>query len=180
MIIILAGIGNLGSNEGNSNTQSATTTSNSSSKKETKEQPKEQQVFKVGDVIKTNKFEITITSIQEKAKVGSQYFESSPSEGGTYVAIQWKYKNTSDKPIGAFSFPVVRLLDKNGTKYDSDITASSSFATELKLDEKILSDLNPGITVKAASVFEVSKDSFKQGGWKLLVDADKDMNVNVN
>ncbi len=137
-------------------------------------------VAKVGDVIKTEKFEITITSIEEKAEVGGEYINSKPSEGGTYVVVNWQYKNISDKPIGSFSMATVNLLDKNSTKYDSDIGATSSYATETKLDTKILSDLNPGITVKDAEVFEVSKELYKAGGWRLKIKADKEAFVNIN
>lgn len=141
---------------------------------------KEQPVYKVGDVIKTDKFEITVTDIQEKTKVGGEFFEASPSEGGVYVTVQWQYKNISEEPIGSLSIPRITLLDKNKTEYSSDIDASGSFATEIKLDRKILSDLNPGITVKDGDVFEISKESYKKGGWNLLIDSDKDININVN
>ncbi|MBT2284961.1 hypothetical protein J7E78_15580 [Paenibacillus polymyxa] len=39
--------------------------------------------------------------------------------------IIWKYKNISDKPIGAFSQPSLRIVNSNGNKYDSDIRATS-------------------------------------------------------
>jgi hypothetical protein len=137
-------------------------------------------VAKVGDVIKTDKFEITITSIEEKSKVGSEFISAKPSDGGTYIAINWQYKNISDKPIGSFSTPSIELLDKNKTKYDSDINASSSYATEVKLDSKILSDLNPGITVKDAKVFEISKEQYKAGGWRLDIKSDKEAFIHIN
>lgn len=137
-------------------------------------------VAKVGDVIKTGQFEITITSIQERSSVGTQIFNSNPAEGGTYVAVNWKYKNISDKPINSFSTPSIKIVDKNDTKYDSDIGASSSYATELNLDEKILSDLNPGITVKDADVFEIAKEQYATGGYRLLIQADDDIYININ
>lgn len=171
ILIILGVFGELVNNEDKS---TQTTATNSSLQK------KEQLDFKVGDVIKTDNFEITVTSIEEKSKVGSEYFQKSPSDGGTYVTVQWQYKNITDKPIGAFSFPNLSLLDRNEIKYTSDIEASGYFATEVEIDEKVLSDLNPDITVKGANVFEVSKDSFKQGGWKLLIDTDKDIKVSIN
>lgn len=180
-IIVLSIIGVLGNT---ADKDSATTdTAKSSTTATTAKVPaekKEQPVSKVGDVIKTDKFEITITAIQEKTKVGGEFLEISPSEGGIYVTVQWQYKNISEKPIGSFSLPTITLLDKNKTKYNSDIDASIRFSTDIKVDSKVLSDLNPGITVKDGSVFEVSKESYKKGGWNLLIDSDKDINVNVN
>lgn len=64
------------------------------------------------------------------------------------------------------------LIAPDGTKYYSDIDASSSFATEQNNNGKILSDLNPGIKVQSSKVFEVSSELFSEESWKLLVDAD--------
>lgn len=168
-LVVLGGIGSA-MGGGESNTATVNNKSNTASK---------QPVAKVGDVIKTDKLEIVITSIKEVAQVGSDGFEAKPSQGGTYVAVQWQYKNISKEPIGSFSTPTLHLVDKSGTKYDSDIDATSSLATEIKLDSKIMSDLNPGITVKDAEVFEISKEAFKAGGWKISIDADKDIDVNI-
>lgn len=171
-VLILFIIGMFGSAGSSKNTSS----NNTSSKQvtTTKEVP-----YTIGEVINTNKFEITVTSIEERSVVGSEYFKKSPSQGGTFVAIQYQYKNKTDKPIGSFSTPTIKLVDANGTQYSSDTGASSNFATELKLDRKILSDLNPGITVNDAAIFEVSKEQYAKQGWKLLIKADKDNNVTI-
>ena len=136
--------------------------------------------YKVGVPYKTDKFEITITKVAQKTKVGGQFFQSKPAAGGVFIAVQYKYKNITDKPVGGFSFPSIKLIDAKGTKFDYDSGASSSFATEIKLDRKILSNLNPGITVNAGHVFEISTDSWKEKGWKLLVDSDTDVEMPVN
>jgi hypothetical protein len=135
---------------------------------------------KIGDVIKTDKFEVVISKVETRNIVGSKYFEKNPSSGGIYVAVQWQYKNISQKPIGTFSMPSLEMVDKSNTKYDADIGASSSFATELNLDRKILSDLNPGIMVKDAEVYEVSKELYEKGGWRLHLKCDKDIYININ
>lgn len=155
---------------------------NASSNKESGPTEKAEQVtYKVTDPIKSDSVELTVTSVQEKNQVGAQYFQSNPSEGGTYVAVQWKYKNISDKPIGMFSHPSLNLVDSAGTSYDADIDASGNYATELKLDRKIVSDLNPGITVNDASVFEVSKASYAKGEWSLMIKSDnKEYKVSIN
>ena len=115
----------------------------------------------VGDNIITEKFEITITSVKERAEVGKDFFSSRPSEGGTYIVVDWQYKNISDKPIRSFSTPTVKLVDKDLEMFSTDIAASSNYATECNLDRKIFSDLNPGITVKDAEVFEISKELYQ-------------------
>lgn len=135
--------------------------------------------YKVGDVVTTDKFEILVTAVEEKAKVGGEYFSSSPSQGGTYVAVRFSYKNVSGSPISSWSNPTIKLVDSKGNKYDSDINASSNYATEVEPDRKILSDLNPGITVKDAKVFEISKDLYATGNWELQVSADKSYIVRI-
>lgn len=139
-----------------------------------------EMMFKVGDVVKTDDLEITITSVKERTSVGSGYFVKKPSEGGVYLTVQWSYKNISSQPIGSFDTPMIKLVDSNNTVYDSDIGTSGNFATELNLDRKIFSDLNPGILVKDATVFEVSKDLFNKDTWKIILKVDgKDIKVNL-
>jgi len=133
--------------------------------------------YKVSDVVKTEKFELIVNSVEERSIVGSQYFEKKPSQGGTFVAVQYQYKNVTDKPIGSFSTPTIKLVDKNGTEYSADAGASGNYATELNLDRKLLSDLNPGITVNDAAIFEVSKEQYANQGWSLMIKADKDIKV---
>lgn len=173
-ILILTVLAILGSAGGGSNKSGPN--SNTSGVKEVK--PTE-AAYKIRGIARTDKFEFIVISVEERSVVGARYFEKKPSEGGTFVAVQYQYKNISDKPIGSFSTPIVKLVDKNGTQYSADAGASSNFATELKLDRKILSDLNPGITVYDASIFEVSKEQYTNSGWNILVKADKDINVSV-
>jgi len=63
-------------------------------------------------------------------------------------------------------------LDPNGNDYDSDMAASSYFAAQIGQDEKVFSDLNPGISVKSSAVYEVSKEMYQKHGWKLSIDVD--------
>ncbi len=135
---------------------------------------KEEKVYKVGETVPADKVEITVTKFEEKAQVGNEYLNKDVSEGGTFVAIQYKIKNTSKKPVGMFDYPAVTLVDEEGTAYDADIDASSNYAIETNVDNaKIASDLNPGITVTDTKVFEVSKESFAAGKWFIEVGGEK-------
>lgn len=173
-LFILGGVISAMSGGGSKATVSSNTSSSSDSSKN------KDTVAKIGDVIKTDKYEIIITSVQQRTQVGGEYLQTKPSEGGIYVVVNWQYKNITKEPISSLYFPQIHLNDKDGTKYDADINASSYYATETKLDTKILSDLNPGITVKGAEVFEISKDTYSAGGWKVYIDADKDAYVAIN
>jgi hypothetical protein len=104
--------------------------------------------------------------------VGSQYLNEKASEGATLIVAQYKYKNTSDKPLSSFTQPSVKLIDSKGIEYDSDLGKTSTYKVQVKMDEKFLSDLNPGITVNGAQVFEVSKDNYMESGWKMKVNSE--------
>ncbi|MEX0899812.1 MAG: GYF domain-containing protein [Gammaproteobacteria bacterium] len=132
------------------------------------------QSVKVGDLFTTPTYEIQIRSAQARSSVGNAFFASQPSEGGTYIAIQWAYKNISKKPVNAFRRPAVHLVSPDGTRYDPDLGASLSYAREMDIDRKALSNLNPGIRVIDAAVFEVSRQMFNPSSWRILVDADRD------
>ena len=136
--------------------------------------------YYIGDTLTSNLYDFRITKVTTKNRVGSQYFSTTPSEGGIYVCIEYEYKNVSDAPISMWDNPRVNLIDKKNNKYSKDISASSYYATEYDIDSKILSDLNPGITVKDADVYEISKESWEKGGWTIKVDADKDFIVNID
>ena len=132
----------------------------------------QEEIYKIGEKIQGKTLEVTVTGNLEKDSVGGQYFNEKASEGATLVVINWQYKNTSDKPAKSYSKPDIKLVDANGTEYDSDLGKTSIYATEVKLDRKVWSDLNPGITVKDAEVFEVGKESFSTETWFIQIKLD--------
>lgn len=135
---------------------------------------KEEKVYKAGEAVQSDNVEITVTKFEEKDQVGNEFINKAVSEGGTFVAIQYKIKNISKKPIGMFDYPAVSLVDEEGTEYEADIDASSNYAVETNVDNaKIASDLNPGISVTDTKVFEVSKESFASGKWFIKVGDEK-------
>ena len=139
--------------------------------KETKEtNNKKEKEFNIGDVIQYKDYEITIMNVKTTTEVGGEYFKSNPAEGGIYVCVDYSLKNISEEPMSSFSFPSVRLQDSKGTKYSQDISASSYYATEMDPNKKILSNLNPGIMVTDNDVFEISKESYDNYGWNILID----------
>ncbi len=139
----------------------------------------QKQQNKIGIPLLTNNYEVTILSIVERYSVGSNFFNSDASEGALYVIVRYKYKNITKQPISAFDLPNITLLDPSGVQYTSDIDASSSYATENTNDEKILSNLNPGVTSSSAVVFEISKELWKAKGWSIRIGADKSIIVKL-
>lgn len=158
ILIIIAVAGSSGSE----NTGNTTVTSTGNQVQET--------VYNIGDAISNEEYEITIKNVSTATKVGSEYLNSQPAEGGIYVCVDFTYKNVSTEPISSWDFPTVELVDSNGVEYSSDVSASSYYATEKDPNRKVLSDLNPGITVTDNKVFEIAEESYNQGEWYLVVD----------
>lgn len=177
-IIVIIGVSNA-NKDGSKSTSNSNGDGTKTTTGQTQANKEEDKKFKVGDKITTGKYEITIISVEEKSSVGSKYAESKPADGGVYVAVKWEYKNISNEPIGAFSFPKLALQDAKGTKYSEDLSASVYYSTEIDKNRKALSDLNPGIKVIDGGVFEISKETYANIGWDLLVEADKKNIVNI-
>lgn len=135
----------------------------------------EEKVYKLNEVVKVDQAEVTVTKFEEKSIIGDpDFLGKEASEGATLVGVQYKLKNASDEPMGMFDQPVINLVDEKGTEYESDIEASSAYAAETGIDDsKILSDLNPGITVTGTTVYEISKESFAKGKWFIQIDDQK-------
>ena len=165
-IIVFAIIGNaLGGGD-----DTATDTNTDTASESKNEQAVEEKVYAVGDVVPADQLEVTVSKSEEKSTVGNEYVNKQASEGGTFVAIQYTMKNVSDEPVGMFDYPTLKLVDEKGTEYNSDIDASGNYAIETDIDNsKIMSDLNPGISVTDTEVYEISKEMFAQGKWFIQI-----------
>jgi len=135
--------------------------------------------WKIGDSIKTEKFDIKVSSVTTKASVGGSYLSEKAADGAIFIAVNFNYKNITKEPIGSSSVPEIKIFDPNGVEYDEASGATAYYQTEINLNKKIISDINPGISQKDAVVFEVSKDLWKNKGWKLVLDADEDIEIMI-
>ena len=134
---------------------------------------------KIGEKISTEKFDIVVSSVNTRNSVGGEFFREKAGQGAVFVVVNFNYKNISKEPIGTFSMPSIKIVDPNNVSYDSATGASGAYATEINLDKKIASDLNPGITQRDADVFEVSKENWDKAGWKLIIKADNDVEITI-
>lgn len=175
VVIVVGGIAN-SANGGGSSSTTASDTSTPATTEQTKAEP---VAPKVGDVIDVGNAEVTVLSAKTYTVIKGEYGDSTPAEGGIYVGIAFKLKNTSDKAFGMFAFPSVKLKDASGNRYSADVSASGVFALDQKIDMKILSELNPGITVKDADAYEISTDSIKKPGWVIELSGDKTVEIPV-
>ena len=134
----------------------------------------------VGDMFVSGNFEFQIMNVEYRQSVGGTYIKANVTDDGLYVAVTWRYKNIGYKPIGMFlNKPSIYLNTTDGIKYNRDIEASSAYAIEIGVNEKIVSDLNPGISVQTVDVFEVNKDMFSQETWNLGIETDKNVKISL-
>lgn len=120
-----------------------------------------------GEDFNTGKFLVNFKPVGFAGKIG----ESKPAEGAVYVVIQFTYKNITKKPISALSAPGFFLKDESGTKYDPDVQANIAWSLNNNSDEKVLSNINPRVSIKGCEVFEVAREAILEKGWKVYVDA---------
>jgi hypothetical protein len=120
-----------------------------------------------GEDFNTGKFLVNFKPVLFRAKIG----ETEPAEGAVYVVIEFTYKNITKKPISALSAPSFFLKDESGTKYDPDVQANIAWVLENNSDEKVLSNINPRISIRGSQVFEIAREAILEKGWKVYVDA---------
>lgn len=112
---------------------------------------------------------VEFRSVSLPDHVGDDYLRERASHGGRLIVVQYTIKNTSSTPIPAYELPAVRLFDRNGVSYAPDAGLTGALATEpgIVANNKVVSDLNPGIMTQGADVFEISEAAWAAGGWRL-------------
>jgi uncharacterized membrane protein YhaH (DUF805 family) len=113
--------------------------------------------------------EVTVTGVSQTQRVGGELVNEEAAPGGVLVVVNYTVKNTSDKPVSAGDMPDLTLRDANGTVYKPDTGKTAAYATEANLTAKALSDLNPGLSITDAEVFEVSTNTFDPSKWVVMV-----------
>jgi len=130
---------------------------------------------KLGQPISVGDYEIVVAGLNVVPIVGNEFLgQKFPSTGGAFITIDWSYKNISKKPLSSWSNPDVVLIDPNGAEYEPDSEATLLYSANSGGDEKIISNLNPGITVSGdGEIYEVSKELCSKDGWKAKIKSDK-------
>lgn len=124
----------------------------------------------IGKPSKCGLVEVNVKTIDYSQLISCPLGNSNASDGATYVIVNWTYKNISSQPMNALNKPVMYLVSNGNARIKIDIGASASYASTLDNNEKIISDLNPGIKSDTSSVFEVAKELFDPFTWKILVE----------
>ena len=72
-----------------------------------------------------------------------------------------------------------RHVTAAGVACSPDIGASAAYATETTLTDKVLSDVNPGVTIRTADVSEGRKGAFNKD-WSIVLDAGRKVRIKMN
>ncbi|MDP1618122.1 DUF4352 domain-containing protein [Phenylobacterium sp.] len=133
----------------------------------------------IGQPVEIGDFRVTISSVSERDAVGASVVREQAADGGVLVVVDYTIENISERPKGAFQLPEPRLIGPNGVVYEKDIGKTAAYAAEGEFDSKAFSDLNPGIRVRNAVVFEVSKSRFDRSTWLLGLGAGNRLRVSL-
>ncbi len=135
-------------------------------------EPAEVKTYSVGTPFTIEDIEINVSRVNKLNTIPGNIWwsDKAPSKGGVFVAVQWSLRNVGKNPVSSYSLPnSMRLVSSDGVTYDSDVGATTQLAGEWNIDTKILSNLNPRITIEEVAVFEVSKELLEQSGWMFKI-----------
>lgn len=135
--------------------------------------------YVIGQPLNVGGFRVIIRDVVERNAVGHSIVEEQASTGGVLVVVEYTVENTSDRPAASYQLPQPSLIGPNGVVYERDLGKTAAYASEGKFDSKVVSDLNPGIEVKNALVFEVSKANFDRATWMVGVGSGGRLKVDI-
>lgn len=129
-----------------SSTSESSENNRSSDKSENKEVEKSQ--YAVGDVIKFDDKEVTVTNVKRNYNTGNEF--SRPKSGKEFVKVTVKVRNKSDNTI-SIDLSDFKIQDSNGV---IDTYSAPTFSLE---DELETTQLAPEGTITGSIIFEVPK-----------------------
>lgn len=139
-------------------------------------------VFNLDESINLGDVNVAIISSASKRKFSDSFgiLTAEAQRGATLVAVIARYRNVGNKPISPFTLPQLSLYSPSGVEYESDLGKSAAVAGIYEIDQKVVSDINPGLASEDVFVFEVDTGSLRQGGWTISIDGVKDARYAFN
>lgn len=122
--------------------------------KKAKEAPSEPKLAKIGDTVKAEDWDFTVTKFKfGSTKVGSEYLNKSAQ--GQFCKMSIKVKNNGKKQE-TLDDSNQKLFDDEGREFSSDSEASLYADSDSAL---FLEGINPGNTAKGVVIFDVPEDA---------------------
>lgn len=123
----------------------------------------------LGKSARAQNFEITINSVEQRAKVGVLDMGPKLSPGETFIVVRYTIKNTGSTPLDQGNQPDVKLIDGEYLEYAEDREAEMMEAIK---NEDDIGTLNRNVTGKRTAVWRLEKTSFDKATWRIKVPLD--------
>ena len=131
--------------------------------------------YSIGDKITTNLYEITVTNIEERTKVGvPKYYKTVDDYYYTLVCATIELKNISTKPQRIYDYRpdfslYFKLEDENGRQYSNDSTFTTYYQYEFDNFNVTELTIEPNETVTVNPVFKMDKSKYQNSNFYLKV-----------
>ena len=123
--------------------------------------------YNIGDKITTNRYEITVTNIEERTKVGiPKYYKTVDDYYYTLVCATIKLKNISTEPQRIYDYRpdfsmYFKLEDDNERTYYNDSTYTTYYQYEFDNYNYAQLTVKPNETVTVQPVFKMDKSKYQ-------------------
>ena len=128
---------------------------------------KYEKIYNIGDTITTKNFEVTITNIEEKTKVGiPKYNKTVDDYYYTLVCATIEMKNTTSEPQRIYDYRpdfsiYFKLEDENERIYYNDSTFTTYYQFEFDNLNSTQLTIKPNETVTVNPVFKMDKSKYQ-------------------
>ena len=108
----------------------------------------------IGDEFTLGDYRYKISRTSDRSTVGNEFFKETASSGARFLIVNYTIENLTNESQTVMSDDFV-LVDSKGRKFKPSSNANTALMTEDDDKDFILSELQPGIPRKMASVFEI-------------------------
>jgi Domain of unknown function (DUF4352) len=122
----------------------------------------EQEEHKMGQPFTLGDYTYTITKFQPKRKIGTKYHNKEAEHGGKFLVAYYSIRNNSKETATVLSNDF-KVMDDQNRSFSPYSGGSLYLGSDF-----LLSQLQPGLTKRTATVFEMPDDAFT-GPLKLVV-----------
>lgn len=134
--------------------------------------------YNIGDKITTNLYEITVTNVEERTKVGvPKYYKTVDDYYYTLVCATIEIKNITNEAQRIYDYRpdfslYFKLEDENGLQYSNDPTFTTYYQYEFDNFDVTELTIEPNETVTVNPVFKMDKSKYQNRNFylKVLVD----------
>lgn len=131
--------------------------------------------YNIGDTITTDSYEITVTNVEERTKVGvAKHYSTVDDYYYTLVCTKIKLKNISSTPKRIYDYRpdfsmFFKLEDEEQREFSNEPSYTTYYQFEFDNLDAAQLTLKPGETVTVTPVFKMSKNSYQTGSYYMKI-----------